>query len=141
MRSENDGINYWRHFEGYLQLRSRPLYRAADGVGSLPWPSNRHASGQMVGGADRPRYEASVAFCREGRCPKGADLLRVWAHLWVDHLSPRQLQAAHELWLLLDDTLFHKTGRKVEGAGHYRDAVRSGVKTVTAWATPKHKVV
>jgi len=37
--------------------------------------------GQMVAGADRPRYEASVAFCREGRWPKGADLLRVWAHL------------------------------------------------------------
>ncbi|MCL4521443.1 MAG: transposase [Firmicutes bacterium] len=88
---------------------------------------------QMVAGADRPRYEAYVAFCREGRWPKRADLLRVWAHLLVDHLSPRQLQAAHELWLLLDDTLFHKTGRKVEGAGRFRDAVRSGVKTVTAW--------
>ena len=87
----------------------------------------------MVAGADRPRYEAYVAFCREGRWPKGADLMRVWAHLLVDHLSPRQLQAAHELWLLLDDALFHKTGRKVVGAGRCRDAVRSGVKTVTAW--------
>ncbi len=39
-----------------------------------------------------------------------------------------------ELWLLLDDTLFHKTGRKVAGAGIFRDAVQStGVHTVTAW--------
>ena len=88
---------------------------------------------QMVAGADRPRYEAYVAFCREGRWPQRFDLMRVWAHLVVDHLSPRHLQGLRELWLLLDDTLFHKTGRKVVGAGRYRDAVRSGVKTVTAW--------
>jgi len=29
--------------------------------------------------------------------------------------------------LLCDDTLFHKTGRKVAGAGVFRDAVRSTV--------------
>ncbi|MFQ6036877.1 MAG: transposase [Sedimentisphaerales bacterium] len=34
----------------------------------------------------------------------------------------------------LDDTLFHRTGRKVNGAGWWRDAVRStGNKTVHAW--------
>jgi len=88
---------------------------------------------QMVAGADRPRYEAYMAFCREGRWPKRSDLLRVWAHLLVNHLSPRHLPDVRELWLLLDDTLFHKTGRKVVGAGRYRDAVRSGVRTVTAW--------
>jgi len=88
---------------------------------------------QMIAGADRPRYEAYVAFCREGRWPKRSDLLRVWAHLLVNHLSPKQLHGLRELWLLLDDTLFHKTGPKVVGAGRYRDAVRSGVKMVTAW--------
>ena len=35
----------------------------------------------------------------------------------------------------LDDTLFHRSGRKVNGAGWWRDAVRStGKKTVHAWA-------
>ena len=88
---------------------------------------------QMIAGADRPRYEAYVAFCREGRWPQQSDLMRVWAHLMVHHLVARQMRGLRELWLLLDDTLFHKTGRKVVGTGQYRDAVASGVKTVTAW--------
>ena len=34
-----------------------------------------------------------------------------------------------------DDTLFHRSGRKVNGAGWWRDAVRStGTKTVHAWS-------
>ena len=34
----------------------------------------------------------------------------------------------------LDDTLYHRSGRKVEGAGWWRDAVRStGTKVVHAW--------
>lgn len=34
----------------------------------------------------------------------------------------------------LDDTLYHKAGRKVDGAGWWRDAVRStGTKMVSAW--------
>lgn len=38
------------------------------------------------------------------------------------------------LTLDLDDTLHHKTGRKVAGAGWHRDAVRStATQTVTAW--------
>jgi len=88
---------------------------------------------QMITGADRPRYEAYVAFCREGRWPHAAALWRVWARLVVSHLSAAQLHGLRELWLLLDDTLFHKTGRMVVGTGRYRDAVRSGAKTVTAW--------
>jgi len=87
----------------------------------------------MITGAGWPRYEAYVAFCREGRWPHAAALWRVWARLVVNHLSPAQLQGLRELWLLLDDTLFHKTGRMVVGTGRYRDAVRSGAKTVTAW--------
>ena len=38
------------------------------------------------------------------------------------------------LELDLDDTLLHRTGRKVDGAGSWRDAVRSyGKRTVIAW--------
>ncbi|EQD33154.1 transposase, IS4, partial [mine drainage metagenome] len=32
--------------------------------------------------------------------------------------------------LLLDDTLFHRRGRKIEGAGVFRDAVRSSANSV-----------
>ena len=36
--------------------------------------------------------------------------------------------------LALDDTLFHHSGRKIDGAGYWRDAVRSTKKkVVTAW--------
>jgi hypothetical protein len=36
--------------------------------------------------------------------------------------------------LALDDTLFHHSGKKVNGAGYWRDAVRSTKsKTVSAW--------
>ena len=36
--------------------------------------------------------------------------------------------------LALDDTLFHRSGRKVDGAGYWRDAVRSTKsKTIYAW--------
>src|SRR4030042_2050588 len=38
------------------------------------------------------------------------------------------------IMLALDDTLFHRSGRKVEGAGWWRDAVRSTRKnTIYAW--------
>ncbi|MCK4849928.1 MAG: transposase, partial [Phycisphaerae bacterium] len=30
----------------------------------------------------------------------------------------------------LDDTIFHRTGQKVQGAGYFRDAVRSTAKQV-----------
>ncbi len=63
-------------------------------------------------------------------------LVRVGAwstdHLWdamvaavADRLSPDG-----PLVCLLDDTLFHRPGRKVEGAGSFRDAVRSTKKRV-----------
>ncbi|MCL5064485.1 MAG: hypothetical protein M1600_05355 [Firmicutes bacterium] len=72
-----------------------------------------------------------MAFCREGRWSKRSDLLGVWAHRLVPHLSARNLPDVRELLLLCNDTLFHKIGRKVEEPGRYGDAVRSGVKPVT----------
>lgn len=60
------------------------------------------------------------------------------AHLWrllaqslVARCSP---DPASVLPLDLDDTLFHKAGRRVNGAGTFRDAVRSSAKHVVyAW--------
>ena len=57
------------------------------------------------------------------------DTLWWWWTLFV----VRQFAAAGRIPLDLDDTLFHKSGRKVAGAGWWRDAVRStGTKTVHA---------
>ncbi|MGH7881511.1 MAG: hypothetical protein ACREN8_01180 [Candidatus Dormibacteraceae bacterium] len=56
----------------------------------------------------------------------------VWQRLLyclVDHWMP-----SGEIELVLDDTLIHKTGRKVDGAGIFRDAVRSTANyMVAAW--------
>lgn len=76
----------------------------------------------------RRTYHAYPRFFREGR----------WSpdHLWhplalllVAHFAPRG-----PIPLTLDDTLHHKTGRRVDGAGIFRDAVRSTrTYTVHAW--------
>jgi len=69
------------------------------------------------------------------------------AHDAYHRFFPDASWAMSELWRLLtillvrifiptdlDDTLFHRSGRKVNGAGWWRDAVRStGTKTVHAW--------
>ena len=57
-------------------------------------------------------------------------------HLW--HMLARILIQTFcrkgIITLALDDTLFHRSGRKVTGAGYWRDAVRSTQKhIVTAW--------
>lgn len=56
-------------------------------------------------------------------------LFRAWAGLVVRSLCP-----TGTLWLLTDDTVHKKTGRKVAGAAWCRDAVRStGKRTVYVW--------
>jgi hypothetical protein len=70
-------------------------------------------------------HDAYHRFLPDGRW----DLTRLWqilARLLIHTGCPRGI-----LTLALDDTLFHRSGRKVEGAGTWRDAVRS---------TPKHIV-
>jgi len=55
-------------------------------------------------------------------------LWQKWARFVVNQLAP-----AGRIQLDLDDTLFHKSGRKVDGAAWWRDAVRStGTRTVHA---------
>ncbi len=82
----------------------------------------------------RRQYEAYAAFLREGRWPPPALLWRRWTSLLVAGVARLSESLGEELPLLLDDTLLHKTGRKVAGAGQYHDAVRSTkARTVTAW--------
>ena len=52
------------------------------------------------------------------------DMGRLWAILAVT-IVENLVDADAEVCLDLDDTLHHKSGRKIEGAGIFRDAVRS----------------
>ena len=58
------------------------------------------------------------------------------AKLWriVMGISIRTFCRTGTITLALDDTLFHHSGKKVNGAGYWRDAIRSTQsKTVCAW--------
>jgi DDE superfamily endonuclease len=85
---------------------------------------------RMVDVADPDRAHAHDAyhrFLREGKWDM-AQLWRRLAPLLVSHLEGNL-----RLVLALDDTLFHKAGRKVNGAGSFRDPIRSrGQRTVFA---------
>jgi hypothetical protein len=64
---------------------------------------------------------------RRARWPTDS-LWRTWVSWLVTHVAQEG-----RLALDLDDTLFHKSGRKVDGTGWWRDAVRStGTRTVHA---------
>lgn len=68
------------------------------------------------------RFFRAAAWCMQG-------LFRVWAAVLVRALCPEGT-----LWLVTDDTVHKKTGRKVAGAAWCRDAVRStGQRTVSVW--------
>lgn len=87
-------------------------------TGIIPFadPDGRHA------------HDAFHRFLREGSWEPDA-LWKLLTGLLVKVFAPQGI-----LELDLDDTLFHRTGRKVAGAGWWRDAVRSTAnKTVCAW--------
>jgi len=72
-------------------------------------------------------HDAYHRFLREGSWDM-AQLWRRLAPLLVSHL-----EGTLRLVLDIDDTLFHKAGRKVNGAGSFRDPIRSrGQRTVFA---------
>jgi hypothetical protein len=57
---------------------------------------------------------------------------KLWRYLTI--LLVRIFYPTGSIHTDLDDTLFHHSGRKVDGAGWWRDAVRSsGTKVVIAW--------
>jgi hypothetical protein len=80
--------------------------------------------------AERRRgYGAYARWVREGRWSPDELWRRLVVHL-VEHWAPEG-----RLTLLLDDTLVNKSGRKVDGAGYFHDAVTSDAVAhkVTAW--------
>lgn len=84
----------------------------------------------VVGRAvQRRAHDAYHRFLRTGSW-RMADLWSLLATILIETLLPND----SVVQLDLDDTLFHKTGRKVDGAGTYRDPVRSTMaKVVHAW--------
>ena len=79
---------------------------------------------RVIDGEGKHAHDAYHRFLRVG----------VWsmAVLWktVAQMIVSVLRLTEALDLDLDDTLFHKSGRKVNGAAIFRDAVRSSGKTV-----------
>ena len=81
--------------------------------------------------ADPERSRAHDAYHRFVRCATWVpeQVWRLLAQALVAKLVP-----TGAIDLDTDDTLLHRTGRKVDGAGSWRDAVRSyGKRTVIAW--------
>ena len=80
---------------------------------------------RMLDPAPRRKHDAYHRFLRDGAW-NFSTLWPILAQMLVTGL----LGWGSILFLEVDDTLFHKTGRKVEGAGSFRDAVRSTSKHV-----------
>lgn len=73
-------------------------------------------------------HDAYHRFLRVGAW----SMARLWCRM--AHLLVTTLELPPTLRLHGDDTLFHKTGRKVEGAGSFRDPILSRLQqTVYAW--------
>ena len=73
----------------------------------------------VMGPEARRAHDAYHRLVRAGKW----DLAGLWSAmvaLAAEHLGPEGAVVC-----LIDDTLLHRGGRKVEGAGSYRDAVRS----------------
>jgi hypothetical protein len=86
---------------------------------------------RMITLADPDGEHAHDAYHRFLRAGKWS-MARLWCRLTL--LLVASLSLPEELRLHGDDTLFHKSGRKVKGAGSFRDPIRSrGQKTVYAW--------
>lgn len=93
-------------------------------------PSRRTVTG-MIPYADPLFERAHDAYHRFWRCSAWA-LCRLWK-LWARTLITTFAQTT-SVWLHTDDTVFKKTGRKIDGATYCRDAVRSTKnKTMYVW--------
>ncbi len=116
----------------FADLFTRPSFRLFLCLISA-WPlcPGPRAITQMITVADPDGEHAHDVFHRLMRV--GAwTLARLWRRLVL--LLVAALEVSETLWLHGDDTLFHKSGRKVRGAGSFRDPIRSrGQKTVYAW--------
>lgn len=96
-------------------------------TGWILCPGRRTITG-MIPTADPERTRAHDAFHYFFR-DAAWELARLWRSQsvpLVDALCPAELPVT----LLVDDTLAHKTGRQVQGAGVFRDPIRSTVRKI-----------
>lgn len=91
----------------------------------------RHTITRMWQVVDEDQRHAHDAYHRFVRCARWRPKV-VWRLLAWELV--RALCPTDDLLLVVDDSLLGKTGRKISGAGWFRDAVRStGHKIVHAW--------
>lgn len=107
---------------------SRPSFGLFSDLASA-WvlcPARRTVTGMigLVDPATLRAHDAYHRFIRAGAWSMAA-CWKALARLSVATLCPKG-----RIGLDVDDTLFHKSGRKVDGAGSFRDAVRSTGKWV-----------
>lgn len=119
-------------FTALLEL-TRPVFRApsfaifTDLLDGWVCAPGRRTITAMIAVADptgRRAHDAYHRFVRDGAW-RMSGLWRTLAIHAVTRFAP-----AGVVELLCDDTLHHKSGRKVNGAGVFRDAVRSTVRRV-----------
>lgn len=115
-----------------LLTSARPVFRAASFAiftelvtGWVLAPGRRRVTAMIavLDPSGRP-HDAYHRFLRDGRWGM-TGLWRLLATHAVHRFAPTGVVS-----LDCDDTLFHKSGRQVEGAGTFRDAVRSTGKRV-----------
>ena len=116
---------------GFADLFTRPSAALfAILIGAWVLCPGRRTVTRMIGIGDPDGEHAHDAYHRFLRA--GAwTMARLWRRLLGLLLA--HLELGERLVLDLDDTLFHKCGRKVDGAGSFRDPIRSrGQHTVFA---------
>src|SRR5208283_3262034 len=132
MPSYTSGKNLWNQrlgwFQGVFTSTGFAIFQAM----MLGWAlcPGRKTITSIYRMADPGRQRAHDAFHRFVRCGAWSiDILwQTLAQAMVSHLVPEG-----EIEIDLDDTLLHKSGRRVDGAGWWRDAVLStGSRTVVA---------
>jgi hypothetical protein len=124
-----DALLWLRVLQGFASVFSSPSFSLFISV-CAGWVlcTGRHTLTRIYLMGEPERHRAHDAYHRFFRCAAWCldELWRGLAVVMVETLYPGGVVP-----LMLDDTTFHKTGRKIVGAAWWRDAVRStATKTV-----------
>ena len=116
----------------FADLFTRPSFRLfLSLIGAWPLCPGRRTITRMIAVGDPDGEHAHDAYHRFFRAGKWT-MAQLWCRLTF--LLVTTLELPERVRLHGDDTLFHKTGRKVNGAGSFRDPIRSrGQQIVYAW--------
>ncbi|NLE25524.1 MAG: transposase [Clostridiaceae bacterium] len=123
----------WKqHIQQFFQIFSKPgaeiFFQMT--IGWVLCTTRRTVTGifSFVDPLEKRSHDAYHRFFPDGRWLLGS-MWKLLAEILVQRFCPKGI-----ITLSMDDTLFHHSGRKVSGAGYWRDAVRSThTKVVHAW--------